>query len=251
MNLAAISHMEKIRQKTVAVFAALMSISVNISVASAAADEKHPIQSHQSIRDAAEKHALAAAESLSARPEVEVRNLDSRLKLTACDQPLESYDSPNGLNGGRGVVGVRCNGSKPWKIYVPVYVALMDSVVVSRRPIVRGQALRAEDVMLSEVDISGIHKAYFTRIEDTVGLRSRRSISSGDTLHAGLLERARLVKRGGQVEIVADTGGLQVRMTGKALSDGSQGDRIKVKNLNSGRVVSGTVAGAGLIRVTN
>jgi flagella basal body P-ring formation protein FlgA len=182
---------------------------------------------------------------------VEVGSLDSRLKLSACDQPLEAYDSPNGLNGGRGVVGVRCDGSKPWKIYVPVHVALMDSVVVSRRPVVRGQALRAEALMLNEVDISGLHKAYFTRIEDAVGLRSKRSISSGDTLHAGLLERARLIKRGGQVEIVANTAGLQVRMTGQALSDGSRGDRIKVRNLNSGRIVSGTVVGSGLIQVTN
>ena len=70
-------------------------------------------------------------------------SLDSRLKLAACDQPLATYDSPNGLNGGRGVVGVRCNGSKPWKIYVPVRIALMESVVVSRRAIVRGQELSA------------------------------------------------------------------------------------------------------------
>lgn len=208
-------------------------------------------QSHQSIRAAAERHALAEAEGLPGRAEVTVGSLDSRLQLTACDRPLTTFDSPNGLNGGRGVVGVRCEGGRPWQLYVPVHIALMERVVVSRRPLVSGQGVKPDDLMLSEVDTSALHKAYFTRIEDVVGLRSKRAIGSGTTLHAGLLERAKLVKRGAQVEIVAETDGLFVRMRGKALADGGQGDRVRVKNLNSGRVVTGTVEGSGLVHVLN
>lgn len=234
------------RRKTDTLLIALLAL-----VALPVTAEEHAVQSHQSIRSAAEQHALAEVSKFAATPQVTVGSLDSRLKLAACDQTLETYDSPNGLNGGRGVVGVRCNGSKPWKIYVPVQVALMDSVVVSRRPVVRGQALRADDVMLSEVDISGLHKAYFTRIEDVIGLRSKRAITSGSTLHAGLLQRANLVKRGSQVEIVAITADLHVTMRGKALADGGRGDRIRVKNLNSGRVITGTVIESGVIEVLN
>lgn len=235
--------MTNIRRKTDA--AAI--IVLMLSAAAANADK----QSHQSIRDAAKQHALAESEALPSRAEVSVGSLDSRLKLAACDEPLQSYNSPNGLNGGRGVVGVKCTGSKPWKIYVPVKIALMESVVVSRRPLVRGQALSADDLILSEVDVSGIHKAYFNRIEEVIGLRSKKSIASGKTLHAGLLERAKWVKRGNQVEIIANFGGLEVRMKGKAMADGRRGDLIKVKNLDSGRVITGTVAGTGVIHVLN
>ena len=238
--------MNMIRRKTDAV--ALMLLALFTITATAAG---HEVQSHQSIRDAAETHALREAKDLSSRAEVTVGDLDSRLRLSACDQALETYNSPNGLNGGRGVVGVRCNGSKPWKIYVPVRIAMMASVVVSRRPVVRGQALRAEDVMLSEVDVSGIHKAYFTSTEDVIGLRSKRAIARGKTLHAGMLRKAKWVKRGSQVEIVAISQGLQVSMMGKALADGGRGDRVRVKNLNSGRVVTGTVAGSGVVHVLN
>jgi len=38
-------------------------------------------------------------------------------------------------------------------------------------------------------------------------------------------------------------------MRGKALDDGSAGERIKVRNLSSGREISATVVGAGLVRV--
>ena len=224
---------------------------VLIAIAGSGSADEYPAQSHDSIREAARQHALAQADNLAGRPEVTVGSLDSRLKLAQCERALETYDSPNGLNGGRGVVGVRCEGGKPWKIYVPVHLALLDTVVVSTRPLVRGQAVQADDVTLSEVDTSTLHKAYFTRVDDVVGLRSKRAVGGGTTLHAGLLERARLVKRGSQVQILAVTGGLQVRMRGKALADGTRGDRIKVKNLSSGREVTGTVTGSGLIEVLN
>lgn len=238
--------MKTTRQKTDALAVLLLA---QLALPVTATD--YQAQSHQSIRDAAAEHALQQAADLPSRVDVSVGSLDSRLKLAACDQMLETYNSPNGLSGGRGVVGVRCNGSKPWKIYVPVTLAMMESVVVSRRPLVRGQALQATDLMLSEMDVSRLHKAYFTRIEDVVGLRSKRAIASGRTLHAGLLQRAKWVKRGNQVEIVAISDGLQVRMKGKALADGGRGDRVKVKNLNSGRVITGTVADAGVIHIVH
>lgn len=236
--------MHTIRRKTDAVAITLLAL-VSLPVMAA----ERETQSHTSIRDAARQHALGEVADLPSRAEVTVGNLDSRLKLSACDAPLETYNSPNGLNGGRGVVGVRCNGGKPWKIFVPVRIALMKSVVVSQRPIVRGQVLGAEDLQLSEVDVAGIRKAYFSRKADVIGLHSKRSIASGKTLHAGMLKQAKRVKRGNQVEIIAISQGLQVRMTGKALADGALGDRIRVKNLNSGRVITGTVAGTGLIHV--
>lgn len=208
------------------------------------------VQSHASIRAAARQHVAASTDQFSARPEVSVGDLDSRLKLAACDEPLETYDSPNGLNGGRGVVGVRCNGRRPWKIYVPVTIALIDEVVVTRQPIVRGQTLRAADLVLSETDVSRMHKAYFTRIEDVVGLRSKRAVRAGQTLHAGLLKREQLVNRGKPVSIVASISGLRVSMRGKALADGGRGDRIRVENLNSGRIITGIVADNGLVEVS-
>jgi len=236
--------MVRARQKIVAIAATLWALQLPLAAVAANA-----VQSHSSIRQAAEQHLLDKAGQFPGTARVEVGTLDSRLRLVACDQPLETYDSPNGLSGGRGVVGVRCSGSKPWKLYVPVKVAVIEPVVVSRRPLVRGQTLQADDVMLEEIDVSRLRKAYFTDAGDVVGLRSKRAVAAGTTLHAGLLQREKLVKRGSQVEIVAVGDGLHVRMQGKALADGGRGDRIKVKNLNSGRVVTGTVAGAGVIQI--
>ncbi len=206
-------------------------------------------ESHDVIRAAVEQHALAQVDDWVGRAEVSVGRLDSRLRLARCDRALETYDSPNALSGGRGVVGVRCTGSSPWKLYVPVQIATFDQVVVSRRPLVRGQVVNANDLIVKEKDTSGLHKPYYSDVADVVGLRSKRAIDRGTTLHAGLLKRARLVKRGSRVEIVARLNGLDVRMRGEALSDGGRGDRIRVKNLSSGRVITGTIAASGLVQV--
>jgi len=213
--------------------------------------EEYPIEPHDNIRAAAEQHALALGDDMPGRVEVTVGRLDSRLRLAACDKMLETYDSPNSLSGGRGMVGVRCNGSKPWKIYVPISVAVLNDVVVSSHPVVRGQAVQAGDLTVREVDTSRLRKAYFTRVEDVVGLRSKRDIPAGTALHAGLLQRAKLIKRGSHVEIIANLDGLRVTMRGEAMADGGRGDRIRVKNIDSGRVVTGTVTGSGVIEVLN
>jgi flagellar basal body P-ring formation protein FlgA len=213
----------------------------------ATVDDDH--QSHASIRAVAERHALVEAERLDGRAEVEVGRLDNRLRLGVCDQPLESFDSPNGLNRGRGVVGVACNGSTPWKIYVPVRLALLDAVVVTRRPVVRGQALTADDLMLDEVDITAQRHGVFRSIEDVVGMRSKRQLDSGDVLSANVLQRPKLVKRGGAVQIIAIGDGLRVSMRGEAMADGGNGDRVRVKNLSTGRVITGTVTRRGVIEV--
>jgi flagella basal body P-ring formation protein FlgA len=234
------------RQITGALGLLLLAIAAPPASAGVSATE-----SHDNIRAAAEQHVLDRIDDLQGRVEVKVGSLDSRLRLAECDLALETYDSPNALSGGRGVVGVRCEGSNPWKLYVPVRIAVFDEVVVTRRSVVRGETLQADDLTLSEMDTSRLRKAYFTRIDDAIGLLSKRSIASGSVVHAGLLKRANLVKRGSKVEIIANFDGLDVRMRGEALADGGRGDRIRVKNLSSGRVVTGTVSGSGVVHVMN
>ena len=66
-------------------------------------------------------------------------------------------------------------------------------------------------------------------------------MDEGQALTAGLLSAATLVRRGQQVSVDAQAGGIQVRMAGVARSDGALGDIIDVENATSGRVVQAVV----------
>lgn len=204
---------------------------------------------HENIRDAARDHALSHSEQMDGEVRVRIGHLDQRLKLKRCELPLETYESPNGLKPGRSVVGVRCNGSKPWKIYVPVTLGVWQTVVVTAQPISRGQTIQATHLELAEKDIARVHKSYYTDISTVIGQTSKRNLRGGQIVTPNMLGRQQLVKRGSLVDLIVDAGSLRVRMKGKALQNGALGDLVRVRNKNSGKVVSGQVVAAGTVQV--
>jgi len=64
-----------------------------------------------------------------------------------------------------------------------------------------------------------------------------------------MLQLAEAVRRGDQVVISARSGGINVRMQGEALSGGTLGQQISVRNLTSQRVIRARVAGPGQVEV--
>lgn len=222
-----------------------------LALANAAHAQVDDNESHANIRAVATAYAEAHADEFGVPPVVEAEALDRRLRLARCSVPLEAFASPNGLRAGRSVVGVRCEGTKPWKLYVGIRIALPEMVVVTARPIARGEALQATDLLLREQDVAGLNKTYFTDPQQLLGLRARRTLTEGRVITARMVQRARLVQRGEQVLITGGTGGVQVQMMGKALTDGSRGDRIEVQNNKSARVVTGTVTGPGVVEVAH
>ena len=76
------------------------------------------------------------------------------------------------------------------------------------------------------------------------------TLKPGAVLSPGQLRRPPAVKRGSQVTILGRAGGIEVRMSGKALSDGARGQRIKVRNSSSSRQIEGTVIARGTVEVT-
>lgn len=205
---------------------------------------------HQNILDTARDYAFEQAGSFPGEIEVSTGRLDRRLRLAPCEVPLQAYESPNGLKPGRNAVGVRCEGAKPWKIYVTVNIATTQAVVVTTRALARGELLKGTDLKIEKRDTGRIHKGFFTEFTPVAGLRVKRRVAANRILEPGMLERRQLVKRGSAVEIVADQGALQVRMKGKALSDGTLGERIRVRNRASGREITGEVIASGVIQVT-
>lgn len=232
----------------------LMAAGMLLLTLAAGAAQSAPAQgeweSHTRIREAARQHVLDRAGEFSGRIEVTASPLDSRLRLARCDQPLTTYDSPNGLKPGRNVVGVRCAGGKPWKLYVRVKVATIGPVVVATRPLARGQQISRADLRVEDRDTSRMHRAYFSDPQGLIGQRTRRQIAAGKLLHPGLVERRQLIRRGGLVKIVARQGGLQVSMKGKALENGALGEQVRVRNTASGRDITGEVVAAGVIEVS-
>ncbi len=186
---------------------------------------------------------------ITARHEIQVNPLDPRLRLAACDSDLtQSLESP-AQPVGRVTVRVSCEGSTPWTVFVPAQVRIFRPVVVVKTPLRRDSIIGAGDVALVEQDVSLLNRGYVAEVEQVIGRKLTRATRTDQVLTPAMLQLAEAVRRGDQVVISARSGGINVRMQGEALSGGTLGQQISVRNLTSQRVIRARVAGPGQVEV--
>ncbi len=208
------------------------------------------IQSLESIQAAAEAFVLAEISTVNgADVTAEAGRLDPRLRLRACAEPLDTFQAAGNRLHGNTSVGVRCRGPQPWSIYVPVRVRQEVEVAVLTRNLGRGALVDAQSVALQRLDTSSLGFGYFDRIEEVLGQTLRRAANAGTVLTPALVAIPPTVRRGEQVTLVAERGGIAIRATGRALADARTGDIVRVRNLSSDRVVEGTVRGPGQVTI--
>lgn len=215
----------------------------------ASAGAAQALQSHASILETGRQFLEAQVTERAGRTEVEMGALDRRVRLPRCDGQLEGFLPPGGRLAGNTSVGVRCNGSKPWKLYVPARIRLFREVAVADGYLDRNTRIREGQVVMAERDVTAQNRGFITDPARVVGKTLKRTVYDGDVISPGVLDRPKLIQRGEQVTIVSRSRVFEVRMQGEALTDGSKGDRIKVKNKKSKRIVEGEVAAQGLIIV--
>jgi flagella basal body P-ring formation protein FlgA len=153
---------------------------------------------------------------------------------------------PNGTSiRARTMVGVRCPDPGGWSIYVPVTLESDAHVLVARRSLQRGEMPAPADLEATVRRIPGPATQFPARSTD-IGLRRlRRPLAAGEILAADALAPVLLVERGQQVTLVAAQAGIAVRAGAVALEPGGFGDRIRVRNAASGRIIEGVVQADG------
>lgn len=203
-------------------------------------------QSHASIREAA---AAAARLAIPGPAEVAADSPDPRLRLTQCSQPLTATVPANGVRSARLTADVRCDGTQPWRLYLPVRVTSSRPVVVASRALTRDTVLAPGDVRLADSTSGAAPTGALHDVNLVVGRRLRRAADEGQALTASVLTAPTLVRRGQDVQVEAQAGGLQVHMAGVARGDGALGDIIDVENGSSGRVVQAVVRSAKSVEV--
>ena len=85
--------------------------------------------------------------------------------------------------------------------------------------------------------------------EDLDGKVARRTLLPGRYIPSNSLREAWLVEQGAAVQVTFIAGALVISATAVTLEPGAAGDLVKVRNLDSGKVFSGTVMADGSIRV--
>ncbi len=129
--------------------------------------------------------------------------------------------------------------------------AVADShvAVVPKRTIYPGEELQVG--LLEEVEVTNpnLVKGYVERISAVTGLVSRKTLLPGRVILVSALREPFAVSRGSTVPLVFDNGSLVIRAAGTPLQDAAIGELIKVRNKDSGVIISGTVMADGTVHV--
>ncbi len=203
---------------------------------------------------------------------LELAPLDPRLKLQACAVPL-MFDTPFSSAES---VRVRC--SQPaWQVYVKVSNKLAPNAKVSpttaspmmvpstlvsttREPqatkevhrkvlvaaavLPRGTVLNETHVALADVDTSSVGSPAFEAVADVMHSELVRDLRPGQPIRVQDVRLTVLVKRGQTVLLsVGQAQGFQITARVEAMQDGRMGDKVQLKNSESGKMLSGVVKG--------
>jgi flagella basal body P-ring formation protein FlgA len=206
-------------------------------------------QDLREIAAAAERHAVSHARRLRLKNiDARAQALDARLQLAPCGHALETFSAP-GRGAGRTTVGVRCTLPKPWTLYVPVQVKASLQTVVLREAMPRGSVLSSADLAVSLRPAETLYGEHLSSVAAATGKQLRRDLKAGAPLRLSMLTDPQAIARGQSTQLLSVVNNIEVVMNGTALSGGSAGDTIKVRNNTSGRQLEGVVTLDGRVRV--
>lgn len=144
---------------------------------------------------------------------------------------------------------IRCDGPIGWEIAVTVKPDVYLPIVVAKNALERGRLLAASDVEIKKRNIVGLREGFITQPDDAIGLTLKRRVRELQAIAPAHLDQPVLIERGQHVVMIAEQDGIQAKMMGEALKKGRKGDIIKVRNLQSQRVVSARVDDRGVVRM--
>lgn len=185
--------------------------------------------------------------SSKGRVQINVGNLDQRLRLYTCPQiPLMQLRDASGT-GGNINVQVQCKVTPGWSVHVPAQVSIFRELPVAIRDLNRGEQVTPADISWESMDISELRQSYHTEAEAIIGREVKRNVGQGLPFLTASLDAPTLVRRGDQVDLQSQAGSIVVSTNGTAMTDGRLGQKIRIRNNQSDRIVTGTVVASGKV----
>jgi flagella basal body P-ring formation protein FlgA len=201
--------------------------------------------------------------------------LDSRVQIAECGQALQ-FDYP--FSGSRETVRVRCPQPIAWQMFLrvtnrpataaPVAAApargavtptaaaapvtlqpAQKTVVVTRQLIKRGTELTPDLIEEVQRPVAGLDPLAINSLKDADRAEVIRDIPAGTVLRSYDIKRTLLVRKGQAALLTVGQGaGFQITVRVEAQQDGYLGEQIRLKNTESGRLISGVVTGPNALK---
>jgi flagella basal body P-ring formation protein FlgA len=139
------------------------------------------------------------------------------------------------------LIAVEREGKQEARIWVRADIRVFEEVVVSSKPLLINEVVKAKDVRVDRRDISNLNGRPFRRLNDVIGQQVTRALPVNETLTDRLLTAPQVLRRGNPIMLVYESAGLRVETPGIAEENGRAGELIQVRNPSSGKLLRGKV----------
>lgn len=182
------------------------------------------------------------------RVEVQVGQLDPRLRLAPCSQ-IQPYVPTGSVLWGRTRIGLRCvQGEKPWNVFLPITVKIMAPALVAASTLPAGHVLAESDLSQAEVDLAENNSEAILDSTLAVGRSLTRAVAPGQSLRQFHLKPRQWFAAGDLVKVVAIGPGYRVASQGEAQTAGLEGQAVRIK-MEGGRTLTGMPVGDRLVEL--
>ena len=170
---------------------------------------------------------------------------DPRIKLAACKQPLVA-SMPKKTNTNHRITVLLACPTNQWQTYVAVDVRILKPILVAKHGLARGSILTHQDLMIKHSDTRFHRGQSYQQVAKLVGAKVKRKIRSQQAITSN---DVCMVCKDDQVVILSQNDVLEVATQGEALTEGGLGERIKVRNFRSNKIITAKISAAGKVVV--
>jgi flagella basal body P-ring formation protein FlgA len=135
------------------------------------------------------------------------------------------------------------------RLNLPASIEAFAPVLVAARDIPAGSRLRETDVRVEAIRLTRPLSTYLFNITSLRGVAAQSPIATGEPILTSLLSSEIVIRPGDQVRIVGESDSISINVLGTSRGAGRVGDRIQVRNSQSGSTFQAIVVDEGLVRV--
>jgi flagellar basal body P-ring formation protein FlgA len=129
-----------------------------------------------------------------------------------------------------------------------VVARFQQEVLAAKRNLNQGERIQPGDFEIKHVDISS-GKDFLQLESDVIGQQLLRAVQTGQGISRSDLRREAAIKRGQLIRVVLGNEGFEVSASANAEESGFVGDLIRLKTIETQKVLNGRVIEQGKVRV--
>jgi len=205
-------------------------------------------------REQIAEEVLTALSDQGADPDMEVDFSNRMLRLYVAGDAIASVGVEDAIldprsNRFSAIIVAPAGDPAAKRMRVTGQLHQVSEIPVPAHRVLGGDVIRKQDLKWIKVRVKRLQNDVIMTEQDLIGKSPVRGLREGQPVRVSAVRNPVLVKKGSLVTILLMAPKMTLTAQGKALSDGSEGDVIQVKNTRSKIVVEAEVTGSGRVAV--